>query len=74
VTGPAPVMAASAEIHGEHIALLTSKGKLAALFLTEVVESWCDSPYRYQDGETKAARKPPNVLRYHRPAELPLQL
>jgi hypothetical protein len=38
------VTAASAEIHGEHIALLTSKGKIAALFLTEVVESWSESP------------------------------
>ena len=37
-----PVIAARAEIHGEHIALLTSKGKLAALFLTEVVESWSE--------------------------------
>jgi hypothetical protein len=36
------VIAASAEIHGEHIALLDSKGKLAALFLTEVVESWSE--------------------------------
>jgi hypothetical protein len=38
------VTAASVEIHGEHIALLTSKGKLAALFLMEVVESWSESP------------------------------
>ena len=34
------VIAASAEINGEHIALLDSKGKPAALFLTEVAESW----------------------------------
>jgi hypothetical protein len=39
-----PVAAASAEIHGEHIALLNSKGKLAALFLTEAVESCSESP------------------------------
>jgi hypothetical protein len=38
------VSAASAEIHGEHIAMLNSKGKLAALFLTEVVESWSELP------------------------------
>jgi hypothetical protein len=38
------VIAAGAEIHGEHIALLSSKGKLAALFLTEVVESWSELP------------------------------
>ena len=34
------VIAARAEIHGEHIALLNSKGELAALFLMEIVESW----------------------------------
>jgi hypothetical protein len=28
------------EFHGEHIALRNSKGKLAALFLMEMVESW----------------------------------
>ena len=39
-----PVVAASAEIHGEPMALLISKGKLAALFLTEVVESWSELP------------------------------
>ena len=38
------VIAAVAEIHGEHIALLNSKGKLAALFLTEVVDSWLELP------------------------------
>lgn len=37
-----PVIAASVEIHGEHIALLNSKRKLVALFLTEVVESWSE--------------------------------
>jgi hypothetical protein len=34
------VIAARAEIDGEHIALLDSEGKLAALFLMEIVESW----------------------------------
>ncbi len=34
------LIAARAEIHGEHIALLNSEGKLAALFLMEIVESW----------------------------------
>jgi hypothetical protein len=34
------VIAATAEFHGEHIVLLNSKGKLAALFLMEIVESW----------------------------------
>jgi hypothetical protein len=37
-----PVIAASAEVHGEHIVLLNSKGKPAALFLAEVVESWSE--------------------------------
>jgi hypothetical protein len=32
--------ASSAEIHGDHIALLNSHGKLAALLLLEIVESW----------------------------------
>jgi hypothetical protein len=34
-----PMVTASAEIHGEHIAVLDSKDKLAALFLSEAVES-----------------------------------
>ncbi len=34
------VMAASVEIHGEHLALLNSNGKLVALFLMEEVQSW----------------------------------
>ena len=34
------VVAASAEIHDEQIALVNSKGKPAALFLSGVVESW----------------------------------
>jgi hypothetical protein len=34
------VIAARAEFDGEYIALLNSKGKLAALFLMEIVESW----------------------------------
>jgi hypothetical protein len=34
------VIAARAEFQGEYIALFDSKGKLAALFLMETVESW----------------------------------
>jgi hypothetical protein len=34
------VRAATVEMHGEHLAFLTAKGKLAALFLLEAVESW----------------------------------
>jgi hypothetical protein len=34
------VAASSAEIQGEHIALLNSNGQLAALLLLDIVESW----------------------------------
>jgi hypothetical protein len=34
------VAASSAQIHGEHIALLNSNGQLAALLLLDIVESW----------------------------------
>jgi hypothetical protein len=37
------VVVASAEIHGEHIVLLNSDGKLAALFLLEIVENWTET-------------------------------
>jgi hypothetical protein len=42
------VIAANAEIHGEHLVFLRSDGNLAALFLLEIVESWseCDSSAR----------------------------
>jgi hypothetical protein len=36
------VIAANAEIHGEHLVFLRSDGSLAALFLLEVVESWSE--------------------------------
>jgi hypothetical protein len=35
-----PVVAANCEVHGEHLVLLNSKGRLAAMFLLEIVESW----------------------------------
>jgi hypothetical protein len=38
------VMAASLEIHGDPMALLTSKGELAALFVKDVVKSWIRLP------------------------------
>ena len=38
------VIAAKAEIHADHMVLLNSTGKLAALFLLEVVESWTELP------------------------------
>jgi hypothetical protein len=34
------VIASSVEIHGEHLALLDSDGRLVALFLMEDVQSW----------------------------------
>jgi hypothetical protein len=36
------VAAARAEIQGEHLVLLSSDGKLAALFMLDVVESWSE--------------------------------
>lgn len=36
------VIAARAEIQDEHLVLLKSDGKLAALYLLEVVESWSE--------------------------------
>jgi hypothetical protein len=38
------VRAATAEFHGEHLVLLDSQGKLAAMFLMETVESWNEIP------------------------------
>ena len=37
---PRPVLAARVQIHGEHLVLLNSEGKLAALFLLEDLECW----------------------------------
>ncbi len=34
------VLASRVEIHGEHLVLLDSEGRLAALVLMQVVESW----------------------------------
>jgi hypothetical protein len=34
------VTAATVEFHGEHVAFLTAEGKLAALFLLDMVQSW----------------------------------
>jgi hypothetical protein len=48
------VLASSVEVHGEHLVLLNSEGKLAALFLTQVVESWnvLPAPPSLQSGNT----------------------
>jgi len=34
------VRATTVEVHGNHLVFLTGKGKLAALFLLDLVESW----------------------------------
>jgi hypothetical protein len=34
------VIAASLEIHGEHLGFFNAEGELAALFLLEIVQSW----------------------------------
>jgi hypothetical protein len=36
------VIAARAEIHGEHLVFLRSDCKLAALFLLEIIENWSE--------------------------------
>jgi hypothetical protein len=36
------LIAARAEIHGEHLVFLRSDGRLAALFVLEIVESWSE--------------------------------
>jgi hypothetical protein len=40
------VIAANAEIHGEHLVLLRSDGSFISLFLLEIVESWSKSDSR----------------------------
>jgi hypothetical protein len=39
---PHVVIAANAEIHGEHLVLLRSDHSLAAMFVLEIVESWSE--------------------------------
>jgi hypothetical protein len=39
---PRPVLAARAQMQGEHLVFLNSEGKLAALFLLEELEGWPD--------------------------------
>jgi hypothetical protein len=36
------IIAERAEIQGEHLVLLTSTGRLAALYLMEMVDSWSE--------------------------------
>jgi hypothetical protein len=44
--GPQTMVAATAEIHGEHLVLLNAKGQVNALFLMDTVESWSEIPSR----------------------------
>ena len=34
------VIAATVEVHGEHLVFLNAEGKLAALFLMEIIQGW----------------------------------
>jgi hypothetical protein len=43
---PRPVRAARAEIQGEHLVLLNAEGKLAALFMLEIVEGWSEVKWK----------------------------
>jgi hypothetical protein len=38
------VIAARAEIRGEHLVLLNADGKLVALFLLDIVDAWVEAP------------------------------
>jgi hypothetical protein len=40
------VIAANAEMHGEHLVFVRADGRLAALFLMEIVESWSECASR----------------------------
>jgi hypothetical protein len=44
ILGTVTVVAARAEIQGEHLVLLNSDGELAALYLLDLVESWSEVP------------------------------
>ena len=39
-TSTQSVIAASCDVYGDHLVFLNSRGKLAAIFLLEIVESW----------------------------------
>jgi hypothetical protein len=40
ILSPRHCIASRAEVHGDHLVLLDSEGKMAALFLLDIVESW----------------------------------
>jgi hypothetical protein len=37
-----PVVAARAEVQGDHLVFVNADGRLAALFLLEIVQSWSE--------------------------------
>jgi hypothetical protein len=39
---PELVIGETIEFHGDHLVFLRSDGSLAALFVLEIVESWCE--------------------------------
>jgi hypothetical protein len=43
------VVAATAEIQGDHLILLDSRGELSALFLLEIVQDWNEVPAEKED-------------------------
>jgi hypothetical protein len=43
---PQTLVAATAEIHGEHLVLLQANGQISALFLMDEVASWSQIPSR----------------------------
>ena len=43
---PQTLVAATAEIHGDHLVLLNAKGQISALFVMDTVESWSEIPSR----------------------------
>jgi hypothetical protein len=40
IATPQHFIASRAEVHGDHLVLIDSEGKLAALFLLDIVQSW----------------------------------
>jgi hypothetical protein len=43
---PRPVLAARAEVRGEHLVLVNAEGKLAAMFMLEIVEGWSEVKWK----------------------------
>jgi len=56
--GPMSFLAERAELHGEHLVLFTSVGTLAAMLLTDAVDSW--SEIETETREQPAFQKSPS--------------